>query len=137
MLRAGAPLASTAGERGSGVLSSTFGVVLFCGFLLLAAQVLLTLHRTTLVASATLDAAHAGARAAGPGAGACGTANEATAVAHAGALLGSGVVASASCIGDSIRVELHAPRPQLLAAFGEPTITRAVTVRIEQRQEAT
>lgn len=134
MLSGAARPAPTDSERGSGVLSSVFGVVLFCGFLLIAAQVLLTLHRNSLVASATLDAAHAAARAGGPGAGGCGPGNEATAVAHAGALLGGGVAASATCQGDSIRVELQAPRPRLVAGFGDPTITRAVTVRVEQRQ---
>lgn len=123
-----------AADDGSGVLSAVFGVVLFCGFLLLAAQVLLTLHRTSLVASATAEAAHAAARSPGPGLGGCGTANEAAAVSRAHALLGPAVSAQAQCAGSSIRVEVAAPRPQLIRAFGSPTIVRTATVRVEARQ---
>jgi hypothetical protein len=126
--------ARNGGEAGAGVLSAVFGVVLFCGFLLLTAQVLLTLHRTSLVASATAESAHVAARAPGPGAPGCSSANEVVAVTRAHALLGPHVSATATCAGPSLRVEVAAPRPRLIAGFGSPTIVRAVTVRVESRQ---
>ncbi len=124
-------------EAGSGLLSATFGVVIFCGFLLVAAQVLLTLHRTTLVASAAADSAQAAAQAHGPGDHLCDATAVATAVARAHALLGPAISATATCEGASISVEVAAPRPRLVGSFGTPTINRTATARLETRTRTT
>jgi hypothetical protein len=49
--------ARTADERGTGIIGTLFGVTAFLLFLLFAVQVLLGLYTTTVVTSATTDAA--------------------------------------------------------------------------------
>ena len=98
---------------------------------------LLTLHRTTLVASAAADSAQAAARAGGPGDRTCDAATLAVAEARAHALLGPAISATATCQGASVSVEVAAPRPRLVGGFGTPTIIRTATARLETRTGAT
>ncbi len=52
-----------AGDRGAGLLSATFGVAMFCGFVLFATQVTVNLLARTVVTAEALDAARRVARA--------------------------------------------------------------------------
>ena len=59
-------LLNEADEAGTGLVGTTVGVTIFLAFLLLASQVLLGLYTTSVVTSATIDAAAAVARAPDP-----------------------------------------------------------------------
>src|SRR5215207_7560390 len=55
----------TPAEAGTGLFASVFGLLFVIGFLLLASEVLLSLHRASVVRAAAADAAHAAAEATG------------------------------------------------------------------------
>lgn len=131
--------ARTGDDRGSGVLSTTFGIAVFLGFLLFSVQLLLNLYATSTVTAITYDAARAAARHGRPP-----TASEvATAEANARAQLGP-AASSARFEWDlsdpehlALRVTLATPRLLPLGldrAVGLDVVERSVEVRIEQPQ---
>jgi hypothetical protein len=125
------------------VLSSALGLAFFLGFLFLTTSVLLTLYRTSAVAAAATDAAHAAARAAGPGSsvGASGVGDrrcDATVIEAAGDLarhlLGPAARVDAACLAGAVSVTVAAPRPSLGALVGRGPIRRTAEARFEARQ---
>ena len=123
-----------ADERGSGVLSAWFGLVVFFALLLFAVQVLYNLYATSVLTSVSYDAARRVAAARGdPGA---------VGPAEAGARDALGSYASRvaftwSVDGDEVVLRVHARNPSFLVppvagpvAFSE--YDRTVRVRVER-----
>ena len=125
------------------MLSAAMGLVFFLGFLFLTTSVLLTLYRTSAVAAAATDAAHAAARATAPTSAAdgsavgeriCDDAVTRTAADLARQLLGPDVSASATCAEGAVSVTVEAPRPRLGALVGRGPIRRTAAARFEARR---
>jgi len=127
-----------ADEAGTGLIGTTFGVVVFILFLLFSVQVLLGLYTTTVVTSATLDAANRMARADDPTA----PIGQATATDRAidslGAFARDGRVTLdwTGTTADEVVVTVHARKMTLLPpAFGAALgnrVDRTVRVRVER-----
>ncbi|MDH4148786.1 MAG: hypothetical protein OEY23_26830 [Acidimicrobiia bacterium] len=122
-------------ERGAGTISSAFGLLFLVGFLTVMISVLIALYRSSMLTALAHDAAHAAADAPGPGRRACGPGAIGLAERRATELGAPGVTVEARCQGTQIVVSVSAANPSLLAALGEPLITRTATVRIETRVE--
>jgi hypothetical protein len=125
-------------EAGTGLIGTAFGVVVFLLFLLLGVQVLLGLYTTTVVTSATLDAANRAARASDPTARAVLDAEAGRAVDGLGAFGRDGRVSFdwTGTTGDEVVLTVHARKMTLLPpAFGSALgnrINRTVRVRVER-----
>jgi hypothetical protein len=119
-------------EAGTGLFASVFGLLFVIGFLLLASEVLLSLHRASVVRAAAADAAHAAAEAAGVGARRCSVEVETAAAARAVELLGPTAQVEVGCVADeAVAVSVESPRPRLAGFLGPATIRRSVEVRFE------
>jgi Flp pilus assembly protein TadG len=124
-------------DRGAGLFGTSFGILFFLGFLLFAVQLLFNLYATSVVTSATYDAARQVATSASQPA----TPEQlAAAEEHARGLLGRyGQTATFSWDLDDpdvikLRVVVRNPRvlsTTLAKAVGFDTIDRTVTVRVE------
>ncbi|MGH2603087.1 MAG: hypothetical protein ACRDJ9_27340 [Dehalococcoidia bacterium] len=122
-------------ERGSGLISSLFGVLAFLGFLLFAVQLLLHLYSTSIVSAAAFDAARMASAQDGPGA--------ASAESHGRSVLG-GLTPDrfdVSVGGDTVTVRVQAQSPALVPALfgrllGFDSIDESVTVRRERPVQA-
>jgi hypothetical protein len=125
-------------DTGAGLLSTSFGILFFLGFLFFAVQLLFNLYATSVVTSATYDAARQVATSPHHPA----TADELdAAVAHARQLLG-GYADRASfdwdlSNPDVVKLHVHAVNPRLLGAgldslVGLDVIDRTVEVRVEE-----
>ena len=125
-------------EAGTGLIGTTFGVVVFLLFLLFSVQVLLGLYTTTVVTSATLDAANRVARAADPTAPVAQQAASDGAVDALGSFARQGRVTFdwAGTTADEVVVTVHARKMTLLPpAFGAALgnrVDRVVRVRVER-----
>ena len=121
-------------EAGTGLFASVFGLLFIVGFLLLASEVLLTLHRASVVRAAALDGAHAAAEAADGAARACTSAAGNAAAARVAEVLGPEARVSVQCRGDeAVAVTVAGPRPRLAGFLGPATISRSAEVRFETR----
>ena len=128
----GAGRRAPGGQEGTGLFASVFGLLFVVGFLLLASEVLLTLHRASVVRAAAFDAAHAGAEAAGGGLRTCTAAAEAAATLRGTELAGPQSLVSVQCLdGDAIVVTVESPRPRLAGLLGPAAIRRSAEVRFE------
>ena len=122
----------TGAEAGTGLFASVFGLLFVIGFLLLASEVLLGLHRASVVRAAAADAAHAAAEASGAGARRCSADVEAAAATRAAELLGPTAQIGVGCVaGEAVAVSVESPRPRLAGFLGPATIRRSVEVRFE------
>jgi len=128
------------GDRAAGVLSTSFGILFFLGFLFFAVQLLFNLYATSVVTSATYDAAR---RVATSPAQPPDQSTLDAAVDHARALLGgyASRVAFTWDLSDPdvVRLHVHAVNPRFLGGpldhlVGLDTIDRTVDVRVEQRR---
>ena len=127
----------TAGQAGTGLFGSVFGVLFVVGFLLLASELLMTLHRASVVRAAALDAAHAAAEASDGGARPCTAEVEAAARDRAAQLLGPGADVAVGCRGDeAVAVTVDTPRAGLAGFLGSTSISRSAQVRFETRRVA-
>src|SRR4051794_17246393 len=125
-------------DRGAGLFSTSFGILFFLGFLLFAVQLLFNLYATSVVTSATYDAARQVATEASHPA----TPEQlAAAEDHAPELLGRCGQAAAFSRDlsdpDVIKLRVVVENPRVLSrtlasAVGFDTIDRTVTVRIEE-----
>lgn len=137
--RSAATRSSRRPERGTGLLGSVAGLVVFLSLLTVALQVLVNLHSASVVTAAAYDAARVAASGDGPPT----EQREAAAEAHARSLLGA--------IGedttfewdrsnpDVVQLRVVAPAPRFLlpvvdGALGLDVIDRTVTVRVEELQ---
>jgi hypothetical protein len=129
-----------AGEVGSGVLGMSFGVLFFLAFLMVAAQVSVSLHARSVVTSAALDAGRIMASAAGPDGRIDGddlAAAEAAAGHRVHELLGDDAtfaVDAFDVVAGTAEVSVRTPRPRLLlggGTIGSDVIERRVRVRLE------
>jgi hypothetical protein len=127
-------------ERGAGLLSTSFGILFFVGFLFFAVQMLFNLYATSVVTSAAYDAARAVATA--PTQPATQQQLDA-AVEHARSLLGNYRDRAAFdwdlADPDVVRLHVRAVNPRLLASpldhlVGFDVIDRTVIVRVERRR---
>jgi hypothetical protein len=127
-------------QRGAGLLSTSFGVLFFVGFLLFAVQLLFNLYATSVVTSAAYDAARSVATA--PSQPATQEQLDA-AVDHARSLLGKYRDRAAFdwdlSDPDVVRLHVHAVNPRLVAPpldqlVGFDVIDRTVVVRVERRR---
>ena len=125
-------------DRGAGLLSTSFGILFFVGFLFFAVQLLFNLYATSVVTSAAYDAARSVATA--PSQPATQRQVDA-AVDHARSLLGkySDRVVFDWDLSDPdvVRLHVHAVNPRLLAPpldhlVGLDVIDRTVVVRVEK-----
>jgi hypothetical protein len=122
------------GDAGAGVISTLAGITAFLVLLLFAVQVMTNLYATSVVTSATYDAARQAATH-----GHAPRPDELTdAEAHARRLLGRlGALATFDWSGTdedvvSLRVQVASPRlVPLVPVVGLDTVDRAVTVRVE------
>jgi hypothetical protein len=127
-------------DRGAGLLSTSFGVLFFVGFLFFAVQLLFNLYATSVVTSAAYDAARSVAT---------GSVQPATeeqldaALDHARSLLGKyrdrATFDWDLSNPDVVRLHVHAVNPRLLAPpldqlVGLDVIDRTVVVRVERRR---
>lgn len=112
-------------ERGSGLIGTVVGILVFLMFLLFAAQLVLALHATSVVTAVAYDAAKT---VAGADAGASDIAQRKATAAVRRALgrLGGQVELHWSRQGDDVVLRVRAPRPSLLG-----DLERTVRVRIE------
>jgi Flp pilus assembly protein TadG len=125
-------------ERGAGLFSTSFGILFFLGFLLFAVQLLFNLYSTSVVTSATYDAARQVATTASQPA----TPEQlAAAEDHARTLLGRyGDAATFTwdlSDPDVVKLRVVVENPRVLSrtlarAVGFDTIDRTVTVRVEE-----
>jgi hypothetical protein len=120
-----ASCAEVDGERGTGLIGTVVGVLVFLSFLLFATQLVLSLYATSVVTAVTYDAAKT---VAGADAGASDDARrEATVVARrALGRLGEQVELRWSTDGDDVVLRVRAPRASLLG-----DVERTVRVRVE------
>jgi hypothetical protein len=131
---------NSARDRGAGLLSTSFGVLFFVGFLFFAVQLLFNLYATSVVTSAAYDAARVVAT---------GSVQPATqeqldaAVDHARSALGKyrdrATFDWDLSDPDVVRLHVHAVNPRLLAPpldqlVGLDVIDRTVVVRVERRR---
>jgi Flp pilus assembly protein TadG len=125
-------------ERGTGLIATAFGAVVFVLFLLLAVQVLLGLYTTTVVSATTLDAANRLARASDPTDPASQQAQTDQATTSLGGFARGGRVSFDwhETSGNEVVVTVHANKMTLLPpAFGSALgnrIDRTVRVRVER-----
>lgn len=128
------PPEQRASERGAGLLSASFGLLFFLGFLTLASQLIATLYRVTVVTGIAQDAAHGAAGAQLAQGAVCAPAMADAALKRAQMLLGNSRVAQVStrCVGADLEVRVSLPKPALLALGDEREITRAAIVRSER-----
>ena len=127
-------------DRGAGLLSTSFGILFFVGFLFFAAQLLFNLYATSVVTSAANDAARSVATAPTQPA----TRHQLdAAVEHARSLLGKYRDRAAFewdlSDPDVVRLHVRAVNPRLLASpldhlVGFDVIDRTVVVRVERRR---
>jgi hypothetical protein len=131
---------AAAGDTGSGVLGMSFGVLFFLGFLMVAAQVGVSLYSRSVVTSAALDAGRIVAAAAGPDGRLDPwelTAAEAEAAGRVRDLLGADAafeLAAVDVTAGTAEVSVRTPRPRLLlggGTIGSELIERRVRVRLE------
>ena len=117
--------AEAGGERGTGLIGTVVGVLVFLSFLLFATQLVLSLYATSVVTAVAYDAAKT---VAGADAGASDDARrEATVVARrALGRLGEQVELRWSTDGDDVVLRVRAPRASLLG-----DVERTVRVRVE------
>lgn len=130
-------------ERGSGVLGTSFGILFFLGFLLLATQVAVSLYARTVVHGAALDAGRLISLAAGSDGelqpGELATAERA-AHQRVAELLGhdaSLTVEAVDPVANRVTVSVEAPRPRLLfggGTLGDPVLRETVELRLETLQ---
>jgi len=127
-------------DDGAGLLSTSFGVLFFVGFLLFAVQLLFNLYATSVVTSAAYDAARSVATA--PTQPATQQQLDA-AVDHARTLLGSyrdrATFEWDLSDADVVRLHVHAVNPRVLAPpldhlVGFDVIDRTVVVRVEKER---
>ncbi|WP_130648469.1 hypothetical protein [Egicoccus halophilus] len=115
-------------EQGSSPIGAVFGVGIFLAFLLLATQTLLHLYATSIVSSATFDAARRAAAEDGLGCD--------EVPAQVRARLGShGAAARVTCTddGEQLHVAVTADSPaSLLRVVDARGISRTATVRVER-----
>lgn len=139
-----ARLAVLSSERGTGLIGSIIGLLLFFGFLLLAIQVAVSLYATTMATSAAFDAAQRYSVSSGDHGLVDSSPEWATAESHARDQLGSWgqqVVFEPSIVGPAgdeqrIAVQVRGEVPALLPSFvGTLTNTRAVDRTVEVRLE--
>ena len=124
-------------DRGAGLLGTTFGILVFLGFLFFAVQLLFNLYATSVVTSATYDAARRVATAGHPATRADMDAAEAAARNELGNYA-SRVRFTWDVASDPNEVRLHvdAANPRFLgstidALVGFDEISRTVVVRVE------
>ena len=126
-------------ERGTGLLGSLAGLVVFLSLLTVALQVLVNLHSASVVTAAAYDAARLAATDDGP----LTPEREAAAEAQARSMLGA--VGEDTTFEwdrsdpDVVQLRVVAPAPRFLlpvvdGALGLDVIDRTVTVRVEQLQ---
>ena len=121
-----------AGERGSGMLSTAFGIGVFLSLMLLAAQVLTYLYASTVLEATTYDVAvHA--------AGTAGDITSAEAVGRAslGSLGGHAVFDWSASTDEEVVVRVAVSRAHLVGTrlaerLGLATIEREARVRVER-----
>ena len=120
-------------ERGSGMLSSTLGLLYFLGFLTLTTQLTTSLYRTSVATGVAHDAAHAAAGARFEAGEVCDEAMLELARERATRLLGAARSAhiTANCLGPDLQVSVSLRKPALLALGGRTDITRTVLVLAE------
>jgi Flp pilus assembly protein TadG len=125
-------------DRGAGLLGTAFGILVFLGFLFFAVQLLFNLYATSVVTSATYDAARRVATAGHPATSADMDAAEAAARKELGNY-GSRVRFTWDVASDPNVVRLHVdatnPRflgPTIDALVGFDEISRTVVVRVEE-----
>jgi hypothetical protein len=125
-------------DAGAGLLSTSFGILFFLGFLFFAVQLLFNLYATSVVTSATYDAARQVATSPHQPA----TQDDLdAAVAHARELLGGyadrAVFEWDLSDPDVVKLHVHAVNPRVLGAdidslVGLDVIDRTVEVRVER-----
>lgn len=139
-----ARLTAFSSERGTGLVGSVLGLLLFFGFLLLAIQVAVSLYATTMATSAAFDAGQVYSVSSADHSSVAGTPAWATAEAHARDQLGAWgqqVTFEPSIVGpagDELRVAVRVSGevPALLPSFvGALTNTRTVDRTVEVRLE--
>jgi type IV secretory pathway TrbF-like protein len=112
------------GERGSGVVSATWGLVFFLGFLLLAVQVATDLYWQSQVRLVAFDAARRAAEAGDA---------EATGDAVIDSLLGPSAGRSWSVGDDAVSVRITVPRSNVVVRiWSGDDFTASATVRRER-----
>lgn len=122
-------------ERGTGVVGTVTGVLVFLVLVLFATQVLLGLYTTSVVTTATYDAARAVAGTDHPDDAGARTDAEAGARSQLGGL-GAGVSFDWAVDDEAVRLTVRARRPTLLprallAGVGLGEVVRTVQVRNE------
>ena len=128
-------------DRGAGLLGTSFGILVFLGFLFFAVQLLFNLYATSVVTSATYDAARRVATAGHPATQADTNAAEAAAREELGRYA-SRVTFTWDLASDPTVVKLRVvaanPRflgPAIDSLVGFDEIRRTVVVRVEEFQK--
>jgi hypothetical protein len=116
--------AARGGERGSGVLSATWGLLFFLGFLLLAVQVATDLYWQSQVRLVAFDAARRAAEAGDA---------PASGDAVIDSLLGPSADRAWSVGGDAVSVRITVPRQNVVVRlWSDDDFTASATVRSER-----
>ena len=128
----------TSRDRGAGLLSTSFGILFFLGFLFFAVQLLFNLYATSVVTSVTYDAARSVATSGHPATQADIDAAEAQARDQLGSYASRVVFRwDITSDPDVVTLEVTATNPRFLgpsidSLVGFDVIKRTVRVRVEQ-----
>lgn len=121
-------------QRGAGLLSSSFGLLFFLGFLTLATQVTVALFATSAAGAIAAETARSAAAAIGTAGATCDVAMTDSARRSIQQLSGqSGRMRfDAQCLGPDLQIQVAIDKPTLLKAVGSHEITRTAVVRTER-----
>ncbi len=131
MVKRASSSSATRGERGSGILSMSLGLVVFFTLLVFAVQVMYNLYATSVITSLALDAARDVAERDGPTSGEA----EAEFRQHIGGDVSFDIVVIGDTVQASVQWETRSLFPSISDARAFGVLDRTFEVRVEEQQE--